>query len=196
MPKRKRTFRRKRRAFRRKFKRRTMRVRPELKYIAQAIAATPVVLAGAVANISSLAQGVGQAQRVGNRVLNKYTYIKGFFNNGDPAIQAVRMIVFKWKQAAAPVVASILGFAGLNSPYAVETAPFFRILMDKTFTLSPAGLEGGLKRFSKRMSHRYISQYNGAAAVNIIDGSLWVLVIGTSVLAAYEYDVITKYVDA
>lgn len=96
---------------------------------------------GAVYCLTDMAQGLGDSQRVGDKISIKSMLIRGTLAEADLR-NIIRIIIFQWypvDSASAPVPAQILqaiGTWGIVSPYIHDTRNQFGILVDKMYNLN------------------------------------------------------------
>jgi len=104
-------------------------------------------------NLGSLTlvpQGDGDSTRDGDRLqfcgtaeIRVSTYIQPY-NSGSPSWCRIRYIVWQWHPSSIPTVGNILlndfrGYPGVYSQYYHDTRQQYKILVDKTWTLTGSG---------------------------------------------------------
>lgn len=136
---------------------------------------------GLVFNLADVAQGDTLNLRDGNQM--KVIYVGGriqFTQNASATQTFVRYIVFRDLQQVAstiPPAASILQSLNTNSFLNQDNLGRFRILVDKTITLSSAGSTLRYVRVNLPMSSSV--RYNGTAATDLQKNGLYIMVIAS-----------------
>jgi len=145
---------------------------------------------GAVVQLSAIAQGDTQGNRDGNEIQLKSLVFRTYGVASD-AYNVQRIIIFRWKEDSAPVVADILqDVAGAGSQNVISPTSFnqksrYTILYD-TFLTSI----GTYVPVSRVISHHLNLKgskcvYNGANATSYENNQLWVLFISDSDAATH-----------
>lgn len=197
-----------RRTFRRRFKKGTVKdrsqdkaiknikrsLRPEIKYLETRINSTAFVATGAMigaAPLNAMAQGIDVQQRIGNKVKDVALRIRMSLNNIGNSHQTCRVIFFRWNDQTAPTVGGLLTAPGattdVNSPFDQDgyRAGQFKILWDRTVVFG-RDYSAGTVLASDRVNKNFVinlrlsgsQQYTGNAANNYLKGPIWALAIG------------------
>lgn len=163
----------------------------------------------------AIAQGSGQGQRVGNRIMLHDIELRGYVKAGAAAEQDCRMILFRDMQCngavpvAAEVLSEIAASTGCNADYNQDYRHRFKILYDKRFALH---VVGGATDVAQQVMFQWKKRYpidkgaallyNSSAATGAIGttqgGQLFALFL-TSLGAAtpfFWFDLVIKYEDA
>lgn len=152
----------------------------EVKFVdTTVLGAVPV--AGSITKLSTVAQGVGASQRIGDEAALRAISIRGYVAGAAAAVNSrLRVIVFQWNEddaLGAPVVGSIIqGGATVYAPYnyAAIRDSDFRVLFDRLFAVDPIAGPGTQSFFwEKKIDGRLA--FN--AAVTTGSGMLYLLLI-------------------
>lgn len=143
---------------------------------------------GTFTEISSLTQGTGSTQRVGNRVNVSHIEIVGVMSLPvAAAFDVVRMIVGIDKQSdgALPVIADVLESNNWAQPYNLDKNPSrFRILYDRIFDLTnpSATVTQCVKHFHIKKKLDMVTYYAGNAGTvaDVLKNNIFVLCISSA----------------
>jgi hypothetical protein len=141
--------------------------------------------AGVVSQLSQIAQGTDNGQRVGNSLRCQHLrFCAHVLINGSATRSAVRIIIVRDLENAgsAPAGSDILVSAGgsncvtsnyLYTSHGIGTLPGrFTILFDETVTMSVTGEQNCLVKCELPMTQHI--RYSGSAGASTKEGSLWV----------------------
>lgn len=189
----------------------------ELKFLDTALGQTAVTQAGAVyTNLNVVAQGDGQSQRIGRKIVIKSIYFKGIVQKDGAAATAntsdtVRIIVIQDKQANGQVFAATdyLDSANYLSHKNLANENRFKCLSDQTFSLScPSGsytgaaasFGEGRRTWEKYMRCNIPIEYDTTATTGAIatqrSNSIAVLAISESAtISTIQYNCRIRYSD-
>ena len=142
--------------------------------------------AGSAYQLSQIAQGTDNGQRVGNSLrCQRLSFRAHILINGSATRSAVRAIIVRDLEntGSAPAGSDVLTSAGgancVTSNYAYTTHGIgtlpgrFTILFDETVTLSITGNQNALFKLDLPMSQHI--RYSGSGATHTKEGSLWLL---------------------
>jgi len=167
---------------------------------------TNVVLAnpaGTIQGMTQLAQGVGNAQRIGLEQTHGHIEERmSIINVNNLGGEVFRVIYFKWNEKAPPTVANVLEHVAVNAVYNhVPAKKHYQILSDKTYNLgsslpnSAALPFNWTASFSKKL---YGKAYYTGVTNNIADcdeGHVYRITIGSSANVEYETSYVYTYTD-
>jgi len=156
--------------------------------------------------VSTPAVGTGDNERIGDTITVKSLYINYSFI-ADDTTNLVRLIVFQWFQDSSnnpPVAASILEASAsihVQAPYSMNNSQNYRILYDRTHTLSTDGSSRVVlaKKYITKIPCRKIVFTNSSGnSANIKKGQIYVLEVSDSSVSGPDLSCVVKlnYTDA
>jgi len=127
---------------------RMIRTNQEYKFISIAAAGQSVSSAPTIVRLSSMAQGLGDQDRIGDSIRLLRFQLRAHFVCGD-SFNTCRMIIFQWKpmESGFPADSDILlpgptSASDILSQYQTDTKPQFSIIYDTVFRLIGDGNSG------------------------------------------------------
>lgn len=148
---------------------------PELKFKDTARTTAPLVVTGTVdTNLVVIAQGAGESERIGRKIVIKSIYCRGTLVLAPTAngVDKVRMIIVNDTQAngAAFAVLDVLETAQMDSHYNLDNQMRFKILADQNFTLNSQSYNGTTEGPLYRDIRKYIRcnipiEYDSSVAI-------------------------------
>lgn len=150
--------------------------------------------------------GTSDSDRTADTIMIKSLYIDYSFI-ADDSTNLIRFIVFQWYQDSSlnpPIAASILessSFSQVQAPYSMNNAQNYRILYDRTHTLSTAGSNEVIhvkKYLTKIPCRKLVFTNSSANSANIKKGQIYVLEVSDSALSGPALSCVCKlnYTDA
>lgn len=140
---------------------------------------------GVITDLSAIAQGTAETNRVGSKLQPQYMDIRGYIN-GETSSGLVRYVVFRWDDDSTPTAANILKYTGdhkaTSSPYLIDNRSKYKVYYDKVFAVSNNGTEMvNIQKHIKLPKTKHID-YTGSATSGI--HKIWALAITDRVLAS------------
>lgn len=165
--------------------------------VIEAGATDSVLSTGAVTLLTPIAEGDDYSQRNGRSVKAKRINFRGMLkhDSGGDACQFVRIMIVNdlHQDGTIPAVTDILNSADYNSFREISDADRFRVLFDKTVTVT-ANNEGKVIRFNKDLNHKVEFINTTAAQASMGGGTLYLLLIGSQITSNYPtLDWITRF---
>jgi len=139
---------------------------------------------GAVLPLTTIAQGVAETQRVGERVQVKQIEVRGHFTNNYMPCGALRMIVFRDKQlnsvfGAQPSPAQVLQVTRTNSLYLYDNIDRWEVYTDQTISWTKEDTNYNIQRtgfqFKKKVDVTVGFNANGTGSAD--SNGLYLLLI-------------------
>lgn len=192
---RKRSFKRRRYAKRKPFKRLVKRIRRfersvETKYVDTNVVAGAVSSTGSLGCLNTPILGTNAAQRIGEKVTNSSLIIKGTLTYADPT-NLIRLIVFWAKQphGTAPFPADILSTsasAPITSNRNWPQRKGFKVIFDRVYLLNDSDLrQRKFKIWKKLKGVHTMYVTNTGTFADIDQNALWFMYISDSGIVAH-----------
>lgn len=163
--------------------------------------------AGAVnPDFTTVAQGVGETERIGKKIVVKSIYLRGVIVHQPTAAisggNTVRIMIVNDKQAngAAFTVGQVLNPQSYLAHRNLENVDRFRVLRDSTFSMNSEGVNESQKNISMyikcNIPIEYDSSTTSGAIVSQRSNSIALLMIGdTNNVTVLSYNVRIRYAD-
>lgn len=146
---------------------RSIRMRPELKYVDTSVSSTPSDTVGTVVIVNNVGQDTSVTGRIGNTVLFKSIQFTGVVNQNISATfirTRVAFILDRFPNGTPPTVTDIYAAQGINQwRNLASNKGRFRTLWMRIFQTSDADTEEIPFRFFRRI--RVLSNYSSAGAM-------------------------------
>ncbi len=138
--------------------------------------------AGAVAAINMPSQGVTSSTRVADRLRCAELDFKLSVKLTSGTVDVIRFIVFQstglFPVVSPPSVSDVLQYSNVNSPYSYNVNQLFRIICDRTLTMSDNG-DSQIQFLSDKCQLAIKQMLFVPGTTNVYSGQLWYLTIGT-----------------
>lgn len=159
-------------------------VNSEMLHVDTSFSGTTIPNTGTVTHLTAISQGDTAAGRTGNSLLlRSLTYRARFeINSAVTSNTAITMIVFMDKQQVsdtAPAPGDILTGLSTESLLSLNTGGRFRIMMRKSYVLTPASGGRPAIEIAKYFNIQKHVRYNGTASTDIQKNGLYVLLISS-----------------
>lgn len=154
---------------------------------------------GTVVALNAMSQGDGASARTGNSVIGKSIQLKCTAQQaGVTANQSVRIMLVRDEQCngALPAVATLLQSAAYQSYLNDGNRQRFRILMDKTVSVSTSGPAiVNVKKYInlKDKVTRYVS--NLGTIADVVTGAYYFVFLGDTSLSTLTYNIRFRFLD-
>jgi len=139
-------------------------------------------------SLTSIAQGTGDANYIGDSITPLYVTIRGLTDAADN-VQALRVIVFQTLGNTAPTVATLMQYASGTiysclSPVKKNTRRQYQILRDKIYTTTTSGPAVRAFKIKIPMYGLQITEFTDAAGT-IGTGGLYMLLMSDSTIPTH-----------
>lgn len=146
-----------------------------------------------ISGITYPAQGTNRNQRVGDSIRIKKLQVKGQFYGA--VTHLARMIIFIWKPISTPTGSEILdsSYAGTFrapfSPFNFENRSNFKILLDKTHTISESGRQQ--EYFNYDINMNTVTKFNTGSSTGT--NKLYFFWVADGIVTLGTYDLTIRF---
>lgn len=163
--------------------------RLEKKYFLTAESATNMTYAGAVSDLSLIAQGDTDISRDGDSLYMRSCRIVGTMHNAGGDANHVRVILFQWHDDSTPTPSNVLiaGYLStvnsVNSLYHHDQRKKYSVLWDKKIRLDPSGPTSAF--FDSGYKFPKVKKISYTAGTTVGNNKLWLLIVSDTASATY-----------
>lgn len=148
-------------------------------------------------NLHSIAQGDGDGQRIGDKIMLKKLHMRWNINMDDGEnSNVIRLMVFRWNENTIPLASDILtSTSTVRSFLNVQESAHFHMIWDKIITLDKFNKLSQSGSFNKTLNTEAV--YDGAASSDHSDGQIFIGYMAEYVTIApvLNYSSRIRYID-